>query len=45
MKNTLIKCSAAAALLAAASAAMASTMDCCGSIECCLRMLAQCCGG
>ncbi len=44
MKSKLIKISAAAALLAAASAAMASTMDCCDSIECCLRMLMECCG-
>ena len=44
MKSKLIKISTAAALLVAASAAMASTMDCCGSIECCLRMLMECCG-
>lgn len=43
MKSKLIKLSAAVALLVAGSAAMASTLDCCGSIECCLRMLAGCC--
>lgn len=40
MKSKLIKLAAAAILLAASAAAMASNMDCCGSIECCLRMLA-----
>lgn len=43
MKSIVIKTASAVALLAVSAAAMASTMDCCMSIECCLKMLADCC--
>ena len=43
MKSTLIKISIAAGLLAASAGAYAAANDCCGSIECCLKMLASCC--
>lgn len=42
MKSILIKTSAAAALLATSAFAFAANMDCCASIECCLKMLACC---
>ncbi|HEX8404372.1 MAG TPA: hypothetical protein VF670_07135 [Duganella sp.] len=43
MKSTIIKASAATAiLLASAGAYAATTMDCCASVECCLKMLACC---
>ncbi|SFV10313.1 hypothetical protein [Pseudoduganella namucuonensis] len=43
MKSKLIKLSAAAVLMTISAVALASNMDCCASIECCLRMLADCC--
>ena len=43
MKSIIIKASAATAIvLASAGAYAATTMDCCGSLECCLNMLACC---
>lgn len=43
MKSIIIKASALAAiLLASAGAYAATTMDCCGSVECCLKMLSCC---
>ncbi|MBB3219811.1 hypothetical protein [Pseudoduganella umbonata] len=43
MKSKLIKISIAAGLLAASAGAFAAANGCCGSIECCLKMLASCC--
>ena len=43
MKSKLVKISIAAGLLAASAGAFASVNGCCGSIECCLKMLASCC--
>jgi hypothetical protein len=42
MKRTLLKFSAALALLGASAAAVAANAGCCGSVECCLNMLACC---
>jgi hypothetical protein len=43
MKMKLIKLAAAAGLVVVSTAAFAATNGCCGSIECCLKMLAACC--
>lgn len=42
MKSKLIKAASAAALLLASVGAYASTLDCCGDLACCLKMLACC---
>jgi hypothetical protein len=42
MKSKLIKISAAGALLLASAGAFAASMDCCGDLACCLKMLACC---
>ncbi|WP_259772427.1 hypothetical protein [Pseudoduganella albidiflava] len=42
MKSKLVKITIAAGLLAASTAAFAAANGCCGSIECCLKMLACC---
>lgn len=43
MKSIIIKSSAATAILLASAGAYAATaMDCCASLECCLKMLACC---
>jgi hypothetical protein len=44
MKKLLVKIAAAIGLSAVSVVAMAASMDCCADIECCLRMLANCCG-
>lgn len=41
MKSKILKATAVASLLGASAAAWAST-SCCGSLECCLQMLACC---
>ena len=43
MKSIIIKASAVTAiLLASAGAYAATTMDCCASLECCMKMLSCC---
>ncbi|SHG95526.1 hypothetical protein [Massilia sp. CF038] len=42
MKSTIFKVTAALALAATSVAALAGTHDCCGGIECCIRMLSCC---
>jgi hypothetical protein len=42
MKSTLIKLASASALLLASAGAFAASMDCCGDLACCLKMLACC---
>jgi hypothetical protein len=42
MKSKLIKAAAAAILLSGSAVAYAASNGCCGSIECCLKMLACC---
>lgn len=42
MKITLRHVIAAVVLTAGSAAAMAANAGCCGSIECCMRMLACC---
>ena len=42
MKSIIIKASAVTAILLASAGAYASTMDCCGGLECCVKMLACC---
>lgn len=44
MKSKLIKTTVALALLAGSAGAYAAANGCCGSIECCLQMLACCLG-
>lgn len=41
MKSTIVKIAAAVALLSASAVALAGN-GCCGSIECCLKMLGCC---
>jgi len=42
MKSFIIKTTAALGLLGASAIAMASSMDCCNGVECCMRMLSCC---
>ncbi|WP_268878626.1 hypothetical protein [Rugamonas aquatica] len=42
MKSIIIKATAVTAILLASAGAYASTMDCCGGLECCVKMLACC---
>jgi hypothetical protein len=42
MKKKLIKIGAAIGLVLGSTAAFAAANGCCGSIECCLQMLACC---
>ncbi|WP_267873324.1 hypothetical protein [Massilia yuzhufengensis] len=42
MKKKLAKIAAVAGLAVVSTAAFAATKGCCGSIECCLRMLGCC---
>ena len=42
MKSMLIKTAAVAAAVLASAGAYAATMDCCGDLACCLKMLACC---
>jgi hypothetical protein len=44
MKSTLIKTAVAMTLLVGSAAAYAAANGCCGSVECCLKMLACCLG-
>ena len=44
MKSKLIKATVAFTLLAGSAAAYAAANGCCGSVECCLKMLACCLG-
>lgn len=43
MKSKLVKTAIAAALAVTSFAAFAASSDCCTGIDCCLRMLADCC--
>ncbi|WP_267878131.1 hypothetical protein [Duganella aceris] len=42
MKSILFKSAAIAATLLASAGAYAASMDCCGDLACCLKMLACC---
>ena len=42
MKLNIVKIAAVFGLLATSAVAYAATSDCCGSVECCMRMLACC---
>lgn len=42
MKSIILKASAVTAILLASAGAYASSMDCCGGLACCVKMLACC---
>jgi hypothetical protein len=42
MKSKIVKITAIVALMATSAVAFAATNDCCGGIECCIKMLSCC---